>query len=189
MAIEKASQISQLVNELLAFSKASFGGPTVRIEPVPLRAAVEEAIQKEETDNAKIEMKLPENLMVMADPDLLVRALSNLLRNAIRYGGDAGPIQIIAERQEDAVHISIIDNGPGVPEADLQTIFDAFYRVDASRNRQTGGSGLGLAIVRTCIESCQGTVVAENRRPHGLSVQVQLPAAEAPALAATAHAT
>ena len=64
----------------------------------------------------------------------------------------------------------------------MQIIFDAFYRVDASRNRQTGGSGLGLAIVRTCVESCKGTVIAENRQPHGLTVQVQLPVAEFPAL-------
>jgi two-component system sensor histidine kinase CpxA len=116
--------------------------------------------------------------MVMADPELLVRALSNLLRNAIRYGAEAGPIEIHAERREDSVLITIADSGPGVPEAELEKIFDAFYRVDASRNRQTGGSGLGLAIVRTCVESCNGSVAAENRAPHGLAVQVRLGAAE-----------
>jgi two-component system sensor histidine kinase CpxA len=188
LAIEKASQISQLVNELLAFSKASFGGPTVAIEAVPLRAAVEEAVQKEQTEDARIEVRVPEELRIMADPDLLVRALSNLLRNAIRYGAAAGPIQILAERKEDLVKISVMDCGPGVPDAELQIIFDAFYRVDASRNRQTGGSGLGLAIVRTCIESCHGTVVAENRVPHGLAVHVQLPAMETPALVSSAGA-
>ena len=182
MAIEKASQISQLVNELLAFSKASFGGPSVKIEPVGLEAVVEEAIRMEKTETANIEIRIPADLAVMADPDLLLRALSNLLRNAIRYGGDAGPIQVLAERKESAVRISVIDSGPGVPDEELQIIFDAFYRVDASRNRQTGGSGLGLAIVRTCVESCKGTVIAENRQPHGLTVQVQLPVAEFPAL-------
>jgi two-component system sensor histidine kinase CpxA len=188
MAIEKASQISQLVNELLAFSKASFGGPSVKIEPVDLRTVVEEAIRNEQTEAAIIETRIPGNLAVMADPDLLVRALSNLLRNAIRYGGEAGPIQVQAERQEGIVKIAIMDSGPGVPDEELQIIFDAFYRVDASRNRQTGGSGLGLAIVRTCIESCKGTVIAENRQPHGLAVQVQLPAAETPALLSSAEA-
>jgi two-component system sensor histidine kinase CpxA len=183
LAIEKASQIAHLVNELLTFSKASFGGPTVHIQPVPLGSAIEQAIQHEKTDGARIETMFSDDLVVLADPELLIRALSNLLRNAIRYGADAGPIQIHATRQEGAITITITDCGPGVPEADLQKIFDAFYRVDASRNRQTGGSGLGLAIVRTCIDSCSGSVTAKNRLPHGLAVQVHLPAAAAPALA------
>jgi two-component system sensor histidine kinase CpxA len=181
LAIEKASQISHLVNELLTFSKASFGGPTVHIQPVPLNAAVEEAIQHEKTENARIETTFTDDFFVSADPELLIRALSNLLRNAIRYGADAGPIQIHAASQEDTITITITDCGPGVPEPELQKIFDAFYRVDASRNRQTGGSGLGLAIVRTCIDSCNGSVTAENRIPRGLAVRIHLPAAAAPA--------
>jgi two-component system sensor histidine kinase CpxA len=181
LAIEKASQISDLVNELLTFSKASFGGQTVHIQPVSLNAAVDEAIQREKTEGARIDAAVPGDLGVLADPELLVRALSNLLRNAIRYGADAGPVQIrAARREEESVSITITDCGPGVPEAELQKIFDAFYRVDASRNRQTGGSGLGLAIVRTCVESCNGSVTAENRLPHGLAVQVVLPAVAAP---------
>jgi two-component system sensor histidine kinase CpxA len=181
LASEKAAQIAQLVDELLVFSKASFGGPTVHIQPVPLSAAIEEAIQREKTESARIESTITPDVIVAADPELLIRALSNLLRNAIRYGADAGPIRIHAIRQEDSITITITDCGPGVPEADLQKIFDAFYRVDASRNRQTGGSGLGLAIVKTCIDSCNGSVTAENRLPHGLAVQIHLPALAVPA--------
>ena len=186
LAIEKASQIAQLVNELLVFSKASFGGPTVHIQPVPLSAAIKEAIQHEKTESARIESTVAGDLVVSADSDLLIRALSNLLRNAIRYGAEAGPIQVHAASQEDSITITITDCGSGVPEAELQKIFDAFYRVDASRNRQTGGSGLGLAIVRTCIDSCNGTVTAENRLPHGLAVQIHLPAVAVPAPASEA---
>lgn len=189
LAIEKASQISQLVNELLVFSKASFGGPIVHIEPVSVSAAIEEAMHHEKAEGATIEPSVPEDLFVMAGAELLVRALSNLLRNAIRYGADAGPIRIRAGREEDWITITITDCGPGVPEADLQRIFDAFYRVDASRNRQTGGSGLGLAIVRTCIASCNGSVTASNRLPHGLSVQVRLPAAASPPAPSKPHAS
>jgi two-component system sensor histidine kinase CpxA len=181
LAIEKASQIAQLVNELLVFSKASFGGPTIHIQPVQLSAAVREAIRHEKTEGARIESTVTDEFIVSADPELLIRALSNLLRNAIRYGAEAGPIRIGAARQEDTITITITDRGSGVPEAELQKIFDAFYRVDASRNRQTGGSGLGLAIVRTCIDSCNGSVTAENRLPHGLAVQIHLPAVAAAA--------
>ncbi|HEX4084986.1 MAG TPA: HAMP domain-containing sensor histidine kinase [Chthoniobacteraceae bacterium] len=178
MAIEKAGQISQLVNELLAFSKASFAGRAVDLRAVRVRDAVDEAIQYERTEASRIETCVPEDIHALADAELLTRALSNLLRNAIRFGAEAGPIEIRAERQEDRVTITISDNGEGVPEEELPRIFDAFYRIDASRNRQTGGSGLGLAIVRSCVVACNGVVAAENRAPHGLAVHLTLPATE-----------
>ena len=65
-----------------------------------------------------------------------------------------------------------------MPEEELAKIFDAFYRVDISRTRDTGGTGLGLTIVKACIESCCGTVTARNREPHGLEVTVRLSSAE-----------
>jgi two-component system sensor histidine kinase CpxA len=170
-----------LVNQLLTFSKASFGGPIVHIQPVHVADAAAEAILIEKTEAAVIETSVPDDIVVSADPELLIRALANLIRNAIRYGAEAGPIRIFAARdKEDAVTITISDSGPGVPEEELPKIFDAFYRVDPSRNRQTGGSGLGLAIVRTCIDSCNGAITAENRRPHGLAVHIHLPAAPPP---------
>ena len=174
IAAEKASQIAELVNELLAFSKASFGGSSIEIQAVNVRSVIEEAIRLEKTEGARIESAAADDLYVLADPGLLTRALSNLLRNALRYGSQAGAVEIRAARQHEGITISISDSGPGVPREELPKIFDAFYRVDASRNRQTGGSGLGLAIVRTCIDSCKGTVTAENRAPHGLVVKVHL---------------
>ena len=181
LAMEKASHISQLVNELLTFSKASFSDSTVQLEPVQACAAIDEAIHQEKTENSRIQSTAAEDLFVSANPELLVRALSNLLRNAIRYGAENGPILVQAAREPDGILITVSDCGPGVPKEELPKIFDAFYRVDASRNRQTGGSGLGLAIVRTCIESCNGIVTAENRLPHGLAVHIHLQAARMPA--------
>jgi two-component system sensor histidine kinase CpxA len=110
---------------------------------------------------------------------LLTRALANLIRNAIRYAGKAGPIKIAGEQRGKQVVLSVLDNGNGIPEAELRKIFDPFYRLDVSRDRQTGGVGLGLAIVKTCVEACQGTVVATNRAPHGLQVTITLTAATA----------
>jgi two-component system sensor histidine kinase CpxA len=113
----------------------------------------------------------------MADSELLVRALSNLLRNAIRHGGSSGAISVTARREGEEVSIRITDRGPGVPEEELPKLFDAFYRLDRSRTRETGGVGLGLTIVKTCVESCQGSVVARNHPPHGLEVEIRLPVA------------
>jgi two-component system sensor histidine kinase CpxA len=107
----------------------------------------------------------------------LSRALSNLIRNAVRYAGHAGPIEISAERLADGIAIRVSDSGPGVPPSELSRIFDPFYRVEASRSRETGGAGLGLAIVKTCVEACRGTVQARNRNPTGLEVTLRLPSA------------
>jgi two-component system sensor histidine kinase CpxA len=74
----------------------------------------------------------------------------------------------------EEVAIAVADCGPGVPDAELQRIFDAFYRLDTARTRETGGTGLGLAIVKACIDSCSGTVVARQVAPHGLEVEIRL---------------
>ena len=173
---EEVQHMSSLVNELLSFSKASLGASTIKLQPVILRDVVDKAISREETDGARINVQVGDDLCVLAEPELLVRSLSNLLRNAIRYAGQAGPISISARREPDAVHLTVADCGPGVPEPELAQIFDPFYRLDTSRDASTGGVGLGLAIVKTCIESCRGSVTCRNRQPSGLEVDPRLTA-------------
>ena len=181
-AIEKAAQIAGLVDQLLAFSRASLGEAGVRLQTVDVRAAAGSALGHETGGEGggtppDIRLEIPAGLAAHADPELLVRALGNLLRNAVRHGGPAGPITVRAARAADSVTISVADGGPGVPEEELPKIFDAFYRVDASRTRETGGVGLGLSIVKMCVEACGGTVAAHNRPAGGLEVAIRLPAA------------
>lgn len=173
---EEVREMSGLVNELLSFSKASLGRGSSQLTAVNVRRIAEEVIHRESKEPAIIANEVPENLEARADPELLKRALANLLRNAIRYAGDAGPIILSAEPRNESVCLTVSDNGPGVPEADLPKLFDPFYRVDAARTRETGGTGLGLAIVKTCVESCGGTVACWNRAPQGLEVAIHLPA-------------
>lgn len=180
-ANEKAHEIARLVEELLSFSKASFGPSVVRLGPVQVREVVEEAIRRELPDGAGIQNKVALAISVNADRELLLRALANLLRNAIRHAGNSGPIEISAHAERDEVVIRLTDSGPGVPEKELAQIFDAFYRLDTARTRETGGTGLGLAIVKTCIESCGGSVQARNRPPRGLEVSIRLQARAASA--------
>jgi len=173
-ANEQAEEIAGLVNELLSFSKASLGAGRTNLEPVSLQEIIDTAVHRETTDGAHVEVNVPADLRAQAEPELLTRAVANLLRNAARYAGANGPITISAEQRDGNVTVAVADQGPGIPEAELQRIFDPFYRLDASRDRQTGGVGLGLAIVKTCVEACQGTVVATNRIPHGLQVTITL---------------
>jgi len=174
-ATEKAEQIASLVNELLVFSKASLGTPVVNLQRVNVKTIAKEAVRLETAPADQIRIEMPATMDVLADPELLTRALSNLLRNAIRHGAQGGPIVVSAFSDGTTCTISVADSGPGVPEEDLAKIFDAFYRVDSSRTRDTGGTGLGLTIVKTCVESCHGALKALNRRPHGLEVLVMLP--------------
>ena len=173
--------MSSLVNELLSFSKASLGTAKVKLTAVALRPIVEKAIFREGISEATIDLTIAENVYVLAEPDLLARSVGNLIRNAIRYAGTAGPISITATRSIGDVKLVVADYGPGIPDSAQLQIFDPFYRADASRDRETGGVGLGLAIVKTCIESCSGTVVCQNRQPQGLQVTVTLKVATPPA--------
>ncbi len=173
-AIEKTGQIAALVNELLAFSKASYDASLVSLHSVNLQEMVEAAVRQETAEGHEIKVDIPASLTVLADGELLMRAIANLLRNAIRHAGNAGPITVSAFQQGGTVTLGIADSGPGIPASELPKIFDAFYRLDASRTRETGGVGLGLTIVKTCVESCRGSVTARNREPHGLEVLIKL---------------
>ena len=174
-AEEEAAHMAGLVNELLSFSKASLAASNIQLRPVPVLEAAGKAVRREAAPPARVDLAVAPDLQVLAEPELLARALSNLLRNAVRYAGAAGPIALSARRENGHVFITVADSGPGVPEGELARIFDPFYRVDASRDRATGGTGLGLAIVKTCIESCGGTVAGRNRQPSGLEVTLRLP--------------
>jgi two-component system sensor histidine kinase CpxA len=174
-ATEKAGQIASLVNELLAFSRASFGSAALSLVPVNVREAVETAVLREAYGAVKIQREIDSGLLALSDSELLVRAIANLIRNAIRHAGENEPIVISARKEGEQVAISIADSGPGVPEEELTKIFDAFYRLDTARTRETGGTGLGLTIVKTCMEACGGSVSARNRSPHGLEVVLRFP--------------
>lgn len=176
---EEVEHMSSLVNELLSFSKASLGKSKIKMQRVVLHFVVQKAAHRESgsVNKADIKINVPEELCALAEPELLLRAVSNILRNAIRYAGEAGPISVTGVFGNGLVTLTIEDCGSGIPEESLEQVFDPFYRIDSSRSRETGGVGLGLSIVKTCIESCGGTVSCENRKPTGLRVVIQLPVA------------
>ncbi len=122
----------------------------------------------------KVNVRIDPDICVVASADLLTRAIANLVRNAVKYAGDTGPIDVVAETRTGEVELQIRDSGPGVPEDMLQQLFEPFFRPETSRTRDTGGVGLGLAIVKTCVETCKGTVTAANLQPQGFAVQITL---------------
>jgi two-component system sensor histidine kinase CpxA len=171
---EDVQQMSQLVNELLSFSKAALQARDIKLVPVNLAGLVARMVAREAAGIPAVTVQVDPATEVLAEPELLSRAVANLLRNAVRYAGEAGPITIAATTKDSRITLTVADSGPGVPPEVLQQIFDPFFRVESSRSRDSGGVGLGLAIVKTCVEACQGTVSAQNRQPSGLQVSLVL---------------
>lgn len=174
---EEVQEMSALVNELLSFSKAGLMRGDIQLKRLELAPLVKKIVAREAGASASIDVRVDPGLMVQAEPELLGRAIANLIRNALRYAGHAGPISVTAVRDGAAVVLSVADSGPGVPRETFEQIFDPFFRIESSRSRETGGAGLGLAIVKTCIEACGGSVRASNRSPSGLQVDLTLQSA------------
>ena len=167
--------MSTLINELLAFSKAQINTSATALTAVNVAETVSRVLERENSADMRIETDVSSELEVMAHPDYLFRSLANLVRNAIRYAGHAGPIIVSASNGGDHVLISVADSGPGLPDGELENVFKPFYRPEYARQRETGGTGLGLAIVRSCVEACGGSVHCRNRLPKGLIVNICLP--------------
>lgn len=175
-AKEEVELMSKLIGELLMYSKAGIRATEVKLETVNLRRLVNEVVGRENpAEKAAVEISISDELEIQTSPDLLARALANLVRNAIRYAADAGEITISAADKADKIALTVSDRGAGVPDAELEKLFDPFYRVQSDRARESGGTGLGLAIVKTCVEACGGKVFARNRPAGGLEITVFLP--------------
>jgi signal transduction histidine kinase len=105
---------------------------------------------------------LPESLPARANPDHLAQVLANLLSNAARYTPRGGTVTIRAERHPSDLLVSIVNTGDAIPPADLDRVFERFYRVEKSRDRARGGAGIGLSIVKQLVEAAGGHVGAES---------------------------
>ncbi|MCI5165650.1 MAG: sensor histidine kinase [Candidatus Electrothrix sp. GM3_4] len=172
--MEDVNEMSKLIRELLAFSRAEMNSSAVELERILLLPVVEEAVRREGTPAVQIEVQIDPEISALASADLLTRALANLLRNAVKYAGEAGPITVAAQEKDGLAILTVKDSGPGVAEEYLDRLFDPFFRPESSRDRDSGGVGLGMAIVKTCVAACQGTVSARNREPNGFAVTIRL---------------
>ena len=178
-ALDEVRHISSLVQDLLSFTKSGMRPQVAKMQSVPLAELARQVVAREAAGD-KVGVDVPEDLRVCAEPELLMRALANGVRNAVRYAGDAGPITIAAtpeggpEGGVETVALTVADHGAGVPPEALDRLFDPFFRPETARTRETGGVGLGLAIVKSCVEACGGRVAVRNRVPLGLELTFTL---------------
>jgi len=180
-----ARHLESLVGDLLTLGKLEAELP-VFMEEVRPKALVDELIALKRTVIGSRGIRVTNecaDLSLQADRARLATAVSNLLDNAITYNRPAGEINITGKAENGSFVLSIADSGEGIPAADLQRIFERFYRVDRSRARESGGTGLGLAIVRHAIESQGGTISVTSKLGTGSTFSIRLPAHTASAKA------
>ena len=167
-------EMEAMIASTLAFARDdATSEPRLRLD---LAAMVQGLVEDMEDLGKDCAYAGPQSLVIQARPAALKRALSNLLDNAVKYGGGA---RLALSEGNDEVHLVVDDDGPGIPEADFERVFAPFVRLEASRSRDTGGSGLGLAVARAAIRAHGGDITLANRPEGGLRVTVSLPGAAA----------
>ena len=175
---KESDRLNMLVGELLQATRAEVDPNALRAQPVRLddllAAIVSDCSIEAAARGSSLIFDAPGPVTVSGDAELLRRAAENVIRNAIRYAPAHTPIEVHLAPNGTSARIQVRDYGPGVPEESLGRIFDAFYRVEGDRNRESGGVGLGLAIARRAVELHKGRLQARNAHP-GLLVEMDLP--------------
>jgi signal transduction histidine kinase len=163
---EEAERLVRLSRSLdaLAEGDAALGPPQlVEVDlGAAIRTAVELAQPMLERSALRLDVDVPARLIARANPDQLAQVLANLLSNAVRYTAPGGSISVTAERRPSDILVAISNTGEPIPPADLDRVFERFYRVEKSRDRAHGGAGIGLAIVKQLVEATGGRVGADS---------------------------
>jgi two-component system phosphate regulon sensor histidine kinase PhoR len=177
------NSLQWIMQEMLDLSMIESGQKIVRMVDVPLKSIVEDAIERmydqSEHKALHIAHDVSRKLLVLCDEDQIKRVLLNLIHNAVKWSPEGGTIAIHAISEGDEVTIQVFDEGPGVPDDQVDRIFERFYQVDTSRSGDNG-TGLGLAICKHIVEAHGGRIWAEGRSTaHGGRFMFTLAKAEA----------
>ncbi|MBC7235506.1 MAG: HAMP domain-containing protein [Chloroflexi bacterium] len=182
---DEARRLSRLVEDLRTLSLSDAGELRLDLRPVAVEdlatSATTAFYAQAQSHGVILETAIEPDLPpVLADPDRIMQVLSNLLSNALRFTPQHGKI-IVSAKRDDAragfVRLAVQDNGPGIPQEEIESVFERFYRADRSRAREDGGTGLGLAIARSLVETHGGRMWAESQPGDGTTVLFTLPIA------------
>jgi two-component system sensor histidine kinase CpxA len=173
----EADRLNTLVGELIQVTRAEGDPAGLVTESVRLDELVRMILDDVHIEADKREVVLRAAIgkaEIDGNPELLRRAIENIVRNAIRYSPEGAQVDVSLAREQNVFRIAVRDYGEGVPEESLASIFDPFYRVEKDRGRTSGGVGLGLAIAKRAVELHRGAMRAANMHP-GLEVRIELP--------------
>lgn len=175
---EQVLRMERLVKDLLNLSSLE-SSAGIDSRPVHITGLVSSLAEDyrllANAQNVQMDIHLPSRLIIQGDAGKLTRAFSNILDNAIRYNVAGGRVEVVSNESDADLTITVTNTGPGVAEAEIDKVFDQFYRVEQSRSLQHGGSGLGLAIVKRIVELHNGKIKFESKPGVWTRVTVSLP--------------
>jgi two-component system sensor histidine kinase SenX3 len=182
----EAARATRTIDDLMELSRIELGGER-ETEPIRLTDVMNEAMGRVAELAAQREVGVSnlmsagqfDDVMVDGDRRQLISALGNLVENAVKYSEPNGLVQVRARYDDGQVELSVSDEGLGIPQRDLDRIFERFYRVDRARSRVTGGTGLGLSIVRHVAQNHGGEVAVTSIEGEGSTFVLRLPARRA----------
>ena len=167
---ETIAEMNSTLDDIL--SLARLGRPSEPPTEVDLAALVDAVVEDFRDLGNDVVFEEAARLRMRLRPGLMRRAVRNLIENAIKYAGSA---EVMVTAALHSVEIAVCDRGPGIPVERFGDVFDAFTRLETSRNRETGGIGLGLALARTIVRDAGGDITLENRHGGGLVARITLP--------------
>ena len=178
-------RLTNLVQDLMTLSRIQGDEPLPELHPVSLDEVIVEALDRCQIKAGARGIELSsggrDGLKVRGDEELLTTAIRNLIDNAVAYSPENTRVVVATRQCEDHhVEINVTDQGIGIPDGDLERIFERFYRVDPARSRQTGGTGLGLAIVKHVTTKHGGEVTVWSKEGSGSTFTIRLPLLNAP---------
>lgn len=176
----QSERLSELVEDLLELSRLESRELQLAETAINIAAAAQRASEairpKARARNTAIELQVPQDLFVLADPRGVEQVVLNLLDNAVKYTPPNGHVWLAARRVGDEIELTVRDDGPGIEARHLPRLFERFYRVDKGRSRDMGGTGLGLSIVKHLVTAMKGDVHVESVPGQGSTFFVTLPA-------------
>ena len=168
--IATIEEMAAMLDDTLALARS--GRAVEELRTVDIGALADAMVEEFRALGHDVEMIPGGRLPARVQPNLLRRAIRNLIENGVKYGGAA---KVEVRDLDDRLAIEVTDAGPGIAEAELGKVQDAFYRVEPSRSRETGGSGLGLTLARAAAQAHGGSLELENRPEGGLLARILLP--------------
>ena len=177
---EEAKRLAHMIDEYLDLTRLESGTHPMRLRSTRVEALVQRTLLLLDPVAARrgivIVRRFPQALTpVLADPELLARAVTNLVANAIKYSRPETEVTVAIHETPDTEEVEVSDRGPGISPEHLGNIFEKFYRVPRVEDAETPGTGLGLTIVREIVERHRGTITVESVVGHGTTFRLRLP--------------
>ncbi len=170
----ETEKMNDLIGQILSLTRID--APQSQFEPIDLCPLITKVVEDAnfEAGQQRVVLDCPTSVDVSASPLLLASAIENVIRNALKYSPEDQLVKVRVVCQQAQIQIKVIDQGPGVPESQLKTIFKPFARLDEARHSETGGYGVGLALAQKIMQKHHGEIYAQNRAEGGLCVVLGL---------------